>query len=325
VAKKPAEKIWKNGQLIDWEDARIHIMSHVVNYGSALFEGIRCYDTAQGPAIFRLDKHIERLFNSSKIYRIDVPFSRTEIENACIELVRVNRFRASYVRPLVLRGFGGFGVNPFPSPIEVFIAAYEWGRYLGPEALEKGVEVCVSSWNRLAPNTLPTMAKASANYMNSQLIKMEAIKDGYEEGIALDEHGYVSEGSGENIFVIKDGKVMTPPLHASILPGITRDSVLKICKDLGIEIAECNIPREFLYIADEVFLTGTAAEITPIRAVDRIEVGSGARGPVTKAIQEQFFAIISGQSPDSHHWLMPIYDPEHPAPPVPGIGATVTR
>ena len=325
MAKKPAEKIWKNGHLIDWDDAHIHIMSHVVNYGSALFEGIRCYDTAHGPAILRLDKHIERLFNSSKIYRIDIPFSRTEIENACIEIVRVNRFRASYIRPLVLRGFGGFGVNPFPSPIEVFIATYEWGRYLGPEALEKGVEVCVSSWNRLSPNTLPTMAKASANYMNSQLIKMEAIKDGYEEGIALDERGYISEGSGENIFVIKDGKVMTPPLHASILPGITRDSVLKICKDLGIEIAECDIPREFLYIADEVFLVGTAAEITPIRAVDKIEVGSGARGPVTKAIQQQFFAIISGQCPDTHHWLAPVYDLEHPAPPVPGIGQTVSR
>jgi branched-chain amino acid aminotransferase len=314
MSKKPAEKIWKDGQLIDWDDARIHIMSHVANYGSVLFEGIRCYETKQGPAIFRLDKHIERLFNSCKIYRIDIPFSRKEIEEACVKIVRINRFRASYIRPLVIRGFGGFGVNPFPSPIEVFVATYEWGRYLGPEALEKGVDVCVSSWNRMAPNTLPTMAKAGANYMNSQLIKMEAIKDGYEEGIALDHRGYVSEGSGENIFVIKDGQVITPPLEASILPGITRDSVLRICQDLGIPVSERNIPREFLYIADEVFFAGTAAEITPIRSIDRIGVGTGSRGPITRVIQEAFFACISGAKADVHGWLTPVYDAEHPAP-----------
>ena len=317
MAVKPAEKVWKNGQLINWEDANIHIMSHAVNYGSVLFEGIRCYDTAQGPAIFRLDRHIERLFNSCKIYRIDIPFSRKEIEEACIEIVRVNRFRASYIRPLVLRGFGGFGVNPFPSPIEVFIATYEWGRYLGPEALEKGVDVRVSSWNRMAPNTLPAMAKAGANYMNSQLIKMEAIKDGYEEGLALNDHGYVCEGSGENIFVVKDGKALTPPLEASVLPGITRDSVLQILKDIGIEVSERNIPREFLYIADEVFFAGTAAELTPIRSIDRIPIGTGSRGPITKRIQEEFFGYVSGQRPDAHGWLTAVYNSKHAAPTVP--------
>jgi branched-chain amino acid aminotransferase len=325
MAKQPAEKIWKNGQLINWEDANIHIMSHVVNYGSVLFEGIRCYDTSQGPAIFRLDKHVERLFNSCKIYRIDIPFSRKEIENACIETVRANRFRAAYIRPLVLRGYGGFGVNPFPSPIEVFIAAYEWGRYLGPEALEKGVDVRVSSWNRMAPNTLPAMAKAGANYMNSQLMKMEAIKDGYDEGIALDNHGYVSEGSGENIFVIKDGTALTPPLEASILPGITRNSVMSIFKDIGIEVAERNIPREFLYIADEVFFVGTAAEVTPVRSIDRIEIGTGSRGPITKRIQEEYFARVSGQHPDAHGWLAAVYDSEHPAPAAASLSSTATR
>src|SRR5713226_3784758 len=261
MVKRPSEKIWHNGSFVDWDDAKIHVMSHTVHYGSTLFEGIRCYDTRQGPAIFRLDKHIQRLYNSCKIYRMELPFTRAELGEACLETVRVNNLKECYIRPIALRGFGEFGVNPFPSPVEVFIAVYAWGKYLGPEAIEKGVDVCVSSWARMAPNTQPAMAKAGGNYMNSQLIKMEAIKNGYVEGIALDHNGYVSEGSGENIFVVLDGKVYTPALAASVLPGITRDSVITMCQDLGLEVKEQLIPRELLYVADEVFFSGTAADI----------------------------------------------------------------
>lgn len=324
MIKKPAEKVWKNGELLDWDEATIHIMSHVVNYGSVLFEGIRCYDTESGPAVFRLDRHIDRLFDSCKIYRIEIPFSRQELRGACIDLIRVNRFRASYIRPLVLRGLGGFGVNPFPCPIEVFIACYPWGAYLGAKAIEEGVNVCVSSWNRMAPNTLPSMAKAGSNYMNSQLIKMEAIKNGYVEGISLDSQGYVSEGSGENIFVVRGGEIITPPLSAGVLPGITRDSILTICQDLGIAVKEYNIPREMLYIADEVFFAGTAAEVTPIRSIDRIDIGLGTRGPITKKIQEQFFQHVKGAGADSRGWLFPVYDSEHPAPPKAAVASEIS-
>jgi branched-chain amino acid aminotransferase len=300
------EKIWHNGKFINWDDATIHVLSHVVSYGSAVFEGIRCYDTAHGSAIFRLREHMQRLINSAYIYRMEVPYSLDALCQASLDLVRINKLPACYVRPIVLRGYGDAGVNPLKNPIEVYLACWKWGEYLGEDALGAGVEVCVSSWSRPAPNTLPQMAKSAANYMNSQLIRMEAVANGYEEGIALDTNGHVSEGSGENIFVVMNGSVSTPPLANSVLPGITRDSIMKLCRDLSIPVAEQVIPREMLYIADEVFLCGTAAEVTPIRSIDRIKIGAGARGPITKRIQEEFFAITSGKTLDRHGWLSPV-------------------
>lgn len=307
MPKKPSEKIWHNGTFVNWDDAKIHVMAHTVNYGSTLFEGIRCYDTRQGSAVFRLDKHVQRLYNSCKIYRMDLPFTRAELSEAILETIRVNRMKECYIRPIALRGFGEFGVNPFPSPVEVFIAVWAWGKYLGAEAIEKGVDVCVSSWSRMAPNTQPAMAKAGGNYMNSQLIKMEAIKNGYVEGIALDPNGYVSEGSGENIFLIVDGKVYTPALANSVLAGVTRDSVITLCQGMGLELKEQMIPREMLYTADEVFFSGTAAEITPVKSIDKIEIGCGYRGPVTKEIQAEFFKVIRGETDDKYGWLTPVY------------------
>ena len=300
------EKIWHNGKWINWDDAKLHVLSHVVSYGSAVFEGIRCYETKQGPAIFRLREHIDRLINSAKIYRMDLAYSAEEFGNAATELVRLNKLNSCYVKPIVLRGYGEVGVNPLNSPIEVYMACWTWGAYLGPEALTKGVDVGVSSWTRIAPNTLPAMAKSGANYMNSQLIKMEAILNGYVEGIALDVNGYVSEGSGENVFVVRHGVLQTAPLGNSVLPGITRDSVLKIAQDLGIPVVEQGIPRELLYLADEAFFTGTAAEITPIRSVDKISVGKGVTGPITRSIQKEFFGIIRGEKPDRFNWLTPV-------------------
>lgn len=302
--------VWHNGKLMPWEKATIHVMSHVVNYGSSVFEGIRCYDTKRGSAIFRLDDHVDRLFNSAHIYRMEVPYTPDQIRDACRAMVRANDYDACYLRPIIIRGYGTFGVDPFPCPIETYICAWQWGKYLGPEAIEQGVEVCVSSWTRIAPNTLPSMAKAGANYMNSQLIKMEAKMNGYVEGIALDPEGYISEGSGENIFLVKDGTVMTPPLYSTILPGITRDSVIKLCVRMGIPVLERAIPREMLYIADEVFFTGTAAEITPIRSVDKVQVGAGRRGPITAEIQRQFFDIITGEADDTFGWLTPVEEPK---------------
>jgi len=300
----PTEKIWHNGRFIKWEDARVHVLSHVLHYGSSVFEGIRCYATPAGPAIFRLREHVRRMFDSAKIYRMEpLGFTPAELEEAMVELVRVNRMNACYLRPIAFRGYGEVGVNPLENPIDVYIACWEWGKYLGEEALAQGVDVCVSSWNRLAPNTLPALAKAGANYMNSQLIKMEAITNGYAEGIALDTAGYVSEGSGENVFVVRDGRIQTPPLGASALPGITRDTVLTLAGELGIAVTEALVPREMLYIADEVFLSGTAAEITPIRSVDRIVVGKGRRGPITERLQKAFFALIEGSRADTHGWL----------------------
>jgi branched-chain amino acid aminotransferase len=306
VKQEHGEFVWHNGEIIPWKDATIHIMSHVVNYGSSVFEGIRCYNTSHGSAIFRLDTHIDRLINSSRIYRMGLSYDSVQIQDACKQVVLANKFKECYLRPLVFRGYGAFGVDPLPVPLESYVCAWEWGKYLGAEAIEKGVDVCVSSWTRIAPNTLPSMAKAGANYMNSQLIKMEAKLNGYHEGIALDPQGYISEGSGENVFLIKDGIVMTPPLYSTILPGITRDSVIKICERLSIPVLERAIPREMLYIADEVFFTGTAAEIASIRSVDKVKVGAGSRGPITKVIQDQFYGIISGKDEDSFGWLTPV-------------------
>src|ERR1700719_1432938 len=295
----PTEKIWHNGRFIAWDDARIHVLSHVVSYGSSVFEGIRCYATAAGPAIFRRSEHVRRMVDSSKIYRMEnLGFTAAQLEEAMRELVRVNKLRSCYIRPIVLRAYGEMGVNPLKNPLDVYVACWEWGKYLGDEALAEGVDVCVSSWNRIAPNTLPALAKAGANYMNSQLIKMEAILNGYSEGIGLDVAGYVSEGSGENIFVVRDGKILTPPLGASVLSGITRDAILTLAKDAGFPVVETLIPREMLYIADEVFFSGTAAEITPIRSVDRVQVGEGARGPVTERLQKAFFDIVNGKAAD---------------------------
>jgi branched-chain amino acid aminotransferase len=305
MAIQKTERVWHNGKFIRWDDAHIHVMSHVVNYGSSVFEGIRCYALPRGPAIFRAEDHIQRLLDSAKIYRIDLDYTIEELVTALVELVKSNGVWPCYIRPIVLRGYGEAGVNPFNSPTEVYIANYPWGKYLGTDA-EQGVDVCVSSWTRIAPNTLPAMAKSGANYMNSQLVKMEAIINGYLEGIALDANGYVSEGSGENLFVVRNGTLQTAPLGNSVLPGITRDSALTIAGELGIPVVEQGIPREMLYIADEVFLTGTAAEITPVRSVDKISVGKGTIGPITKSIQKEFYAIIRGERPDRFQWLTPV-------------------
>jgi branched-chain amino acid aminotransferase len=298
------EKIWHNGKFIAWDDAMIHVMSHVVHYGTAVFEGVRCYQLPQGPAIFRAAEHIQRMLDSAKIYRMEVGYTRDELVRAMVELVAANGVLACYIRPIVLRGYGEMGVNPFKIAPEVYIANFPWGKYLATG--DEGVDVCVSSWTRLAPNTLPAMAKAAANYMNSQLIKMEAITNGYTEGIALDVNGYVSEGSGENIFLVRNGTLYTPPMGNSVLPGITRDCVLTFAHELKIPVVEQMVPREMLYIADEVFFTGTAAEVTPIRSVDQIKVGRGAVGPVTQTIQKEFFSILEGKVSDRHHWLTPV-------------------
>lgn len=302
-------KVWKNGELIDWDNARIHVMSHVVNYGSSVFEGIRCYNTHQGPAVFRLREHMQRLINSAKIYRMDAGFDLDQFCNAAVNLISESGLDECYLRPIIFRGLDenkpAFGVNPFPNPIDCVIALWEWGKYLGDEAIDAGIDVCVSSWTRITSNSMPSMAKAGANYMNSQLIKMEAILGGFAEGIALDDRGYVSEGSGENLFIVNNGKLITPPLGASILPGITRDSVIHLAEDLGIKVEETNIQRAALYLADEVFFTGTAAEITPIRSVDRIKVGAGKRGEITKLLQEEFFKVIHNErpAPNNAEWL----------------------
>ena len=297
------KKIWYSGKWVDWKDATVHVMSHVIHYGSAVFEGLRCYNTPKGSVIYRLQEHVDRLFNSAKIYRMDVPFTREEVNAVCVELIRKNEWKEAYIRPIIFRGYDSLGVAPGVCPIEVVVGGWFWGKYLGDEALAAGVDVRVSSWNRPAPNTFPALAKCSANYMNSQLIKMEANRDGYVEGIGLDTAGYVSEGSGENIFVVWKGDILTPPLGASVLPGITRDSVMILARELGFTVKECLIPREMLYIAEEVFFTGSAAEITPIRSIDHITVGCGARGPITKQLQEKFFAVLNGELPDTHKWL----------------------
>ena len=295
--------VWMNGRLVAWKDATIHLASHVVHYGSSIFEGVRAYDTPRGTALFRLQDHTRRLYNSGKIYRMEIPFSQDEFNRAVIETVRANGLKSCYVRPIVYRGYNSLGVNPFPNPVDCAVLVWEWGNYLGPEALENGVDVCVSSWWRIAPNTFQALAKAGANYMNSQLIKMEALLDGYDEGIALNIRGHISEGSGENLFLVRDGTVYTPPLSSSVLPGITRESVITLLREMGVQVIEDTIPREMLYISDEVFFTGSAAEVTPIRSIDKITIGSGKRGPVTRKVQEAFFSYIEGSRDDAFGWL----------------------
>lgn len=295
--------IWFNGKLVKWEDAQIHVLSHVVSYGSSIFDGLRCYKTPNGPSCYRIEEHVRRLFDSAKIYRMDIPFTYDEIVEGIFSTITSNNMDECYIRPIVFRGYHSLGVDPRACPIDVIIAVWKWGKYLGPEALEKGVSVCVSSWHRMAPNTLPAVAKAGANYMNGQLIKLEAVNNGYAEGIALDVNGFVSEGSGENIFIVRDGRLITPSLSYSILPGITRDSVMKLGREMGIEVVEEGITRGALYIADEVFFTGTAAEITPIISIDKVKIADGERGPITKKLQDAFFAIIEGKAPDRFNWM----------------------
>ena len=307
VTPRICDVVWHDGKFIDWNDARVHVMSHVLHYGSSIFEGIRCYSTQRGPAIFRLKEHMQRFLNSAKIYRMDHQWSLDQLCDASAELVERSGLEQCYIRPILFRSLDeakpAFGVNPFPNPLACYIGAWDWGKYLGDEAIEKGVDVCVSTWNRLTPNSMPAMAKSGANYMNSQLIKMEALLNGFAEGIALDDRGYVSEGSGENIFIITGDVVLTPPLSSSILPGITRDSVIQICHELGITVKERTVQRAALYVADELFFSGTAAEITPIRSVDRITVGAGGRGPITEKIQEAFFQVTKGERKAPGDWL----------------------
>ena len=300
-------KIWMNGKLVEWKDATIHIASHVIHYGSGVFEGARCYATPKGSACFRLDAHMRRLQESSKIYRMEYPLDLAGWNEAVLETIRANQMKACYIRPIAYRGYESLGVNPFNCPVDAAIILWEWGAYMGKDALEEGCDVKIASWSRMAPNTLPAMAKSAANYANSGLIKMEAITDGYSEGIALDVFGNVSEGSGQNIFIVRDGALFTPPLASSILGGITRDSVMTLARDLGYSVSETAIPREALYTADEVFVVGTAAEVTPIRSIDRIQVGSGRRGPVTAALQRAFFDVINGEVPDTLSWLTYVY------------------
>jgi branched-chain amino acid aminotransferase len=297
------KNIWHNGQLIPWEKANIHVMSHVVHYGSSVFEGIRCYTQPGGAGIFRLNEHMQRLIHSAKIYRMPLPYSLEQLNAAVIDVVEANGVAPCYVRPIAFRGYGEIGVNPLKSPVEVYVANFPWGKYMPGNA---GADVCVSSWSRLAPNTMPSLAKAGANYMNSQLIRMEAEVNGYAEGIALDTNGYLSEGSGENLFVIRGGTIYTAPLANSVLNGITRDSILVLARQMGIPVVEQAMPREMLYICDEAFFTGTAAEVTHLRSVDRIMVGDGTMGPITTALHKAFFNIVNGLAEDRYNWLTPV-------------------
>jgi branched-chain amino acid aminotransferase len=297
-----------DGKWVAWDYAKIHVLSHVAHYGTAVFEGIRAYGTPQGPAIFRLDEHVDRFIFSARVYRMDkeLKVTREQIRQACIDVVAINDLRECYIRPLIYRGYENLGVNPFGNPVNCAVAAFPWTQYLGPDALQKGVAVKVGSWQRMAPNTLPAMAKAAANYMNSALLKMEAKVDGYEEAIALDVHGFVSEGSGQNVFAVIKGELMTPPLTSSILAGITRDSIMRLAREMGYVVREEQMPREMLYLAEELFYTGTAVEVSPITSVDRITVGTGECGPVTKKLQEAFFGIVKGTAPDRLGWLTPV-------------------
>lgn len=297
--------IWFNGKLVPFEDATIHVLSHVVHYGSSVFEGVRCYHTDKGSAVFRLPEHTRRLVDSAKVHRMTIPYSQEELEAATLETISNSGLKSCYIRPVVFRGTGSMGVNPLKNHVETVIAVWEWGAYLGPEALENGVDVQVASWQRMAPNTLPALAKAGGNYLNASLVKMDAILNGFNEGIMLNVNGYVGEGSGENLFMIRDGKIYTAPAALSILPGITRDSLMTLAQDRGYEVIETLIPREALYLADELFFTGTAAEVTPIRSVDHHTIGSGKRGPITHELQDAFFDIVH-RGNDPHGWLTPV-------------------
>jgi branched-chain amino acid aminotransferase len=299
-------RIWFNGELIPFEDAKIHVLSHVVHYGSSVFEGIRCYETEKGSGIFRLREHMQRLLDSARIYRMEIPYSLEELESAVVETIRDSELKSCYIRPVAFRGMGSLGVNPLKNSVETVVAVWDWGQYLGDGALENGVDVQVASWNRMAPNTFPALAKAGGNYLNASLVKMDAVLNGYVEGIMLSTDGYVAEGSGENLFVIKDGVLYTAPVGLSILPGITRDAIVTLARELGYRVEESRIPREALYIADELFFTGTAAEITPIRTVDKHTIGSGRRGPITTKIQDAFFDVIH-RGNDPHGWLTNVY------------------
>ena len=304
---EPSTAIWKNGRLMPWHDATVHVMSHALHYGSSVFEGIRAYDTPDGPALFRLRAHVRRLFDSARIYRIDIPYTRDEIADACRAVVRANGLRSAYVRPIAFRGLGGLGVGA-KTPIDVAIAAITWGPYLGAGALERGIDACISSWMR--PSGVPSLAKAGGHYLASQLVALEAQRNGYGEGIALDAGGYLSEGSGENIFLVKDGALFTPTRAASLLPGITRDTITTLARAAGLDVREEVLPREALYVADEAFFTGTAAEITPIRSVDGLVLGDGRRGPITTAMQRAFFGLFNGVTHDVWGWLDPVGDEE---------------
>ncbi|MFO7698138.1 MAG: branched-chain amino acid transaminase [Anaerolineae bacterium] len=301
-----SEYIWFDGELVPWKDAKIHVLSHVVHYGSSIFEGIRCYKTPAGPAVFRLEPHLRRMYDSCKVYRMEIPYSRVQFGQAILETIRTNGLDSCYVRPVVFRGYEQLGVEPRTCPVQVAIAVWNWGTYLGADALEEGVDVGVSSWRRMAPDTTPAGVKAGGHYLNSQLIRMEAADLGYSEGIALDVYGYVSEGSGENIFVVRDGVLYTPSTGNSILGGITRDSVITLARELGYSVVETQIAREQLYSADEIFFAGTAAEISPVRSVDHITIGAGRRGPITAALQTAFFDIVEGRTADRYNWLTPV-------------------
>lgn len=303
----PTQLIWRDGQLIDWRDATIHVMSHVAHYGSCVFEGIRCYETPEGPAIFRLQEHMRRLVESARIYRIPCAHTAESLSEAAIEVVAANNVRHCYLRPLIARTGEQMGVLPDDRFVETFIVAYVWGTYLGEGALENGVDACVSSWRRAAPDTFPSLGKAGGAYLNSQLAKIEAKERGFAEAIMLDTYGYVAEGTGQNVFCVRDGVLYTPPMSANILAGITRDSVIRIARDMGYDVREENLPREFLYIADEVFFTGTAAELTPVRSIDHIQVGAGRRGPATAEIQNRFLGIARGEIADPYGWLTPVH------------------
>jgi branched-chain amino acid aminotransferase len=297
------KNIWHNGQLIPWEKANIHVMSHVVHYGSSVFEGVRCYKQPGGASIFRLNEHMQRLINSAKIYRMSLPYSLEQLAAAVIDVVDANGVAPCYIRPIAFRGYGEIGIGPLKSPVEVYVANFPWGKYMPGTG---GADVCISSWNRLAPNTMPSLAKAGANYMNSQLIHMEAEINGYSEGIALDTNGYLSEGSGENLFIVRGGTIYTSPLANSVLNGITRDSILVLARQMGIPVVEQALPREMLYICDEAFFTGTAVEVTHLRSVDRILVGDGTMGPITTALHKAFFDIVNGLTEDRYNWLTPV-------------------
>jgi branched-chain amino acid aminotransferase len=303
MAIETTTNIWHNGELIPWESANIHVMSHVVHYGSSIFEGIRCYTQPNGAGVFRLTGHMQRFIDSAKIYRMPLPFNLDQLISAVVELVEANGIAPCYIRPVAFRGYGEIGVNPLKSPVEIYMANFPWGKYVPGN---RGADVCVSSWSRLAPNTLPSLAQAGANYMNSQLIRMEAEVNGYVEGIALDRNGYLSEGSGENLFLVRGGVIYTAPLANSVLNGITRDSILVLARQMGIQVVEQSLPRELLYICDEAFFTGTAAEVTHLRSVDRIMIGDGSMGPITTALHKEFFDIVNGHAPDRFNWLTPV-------------------